>query len=81
MVTNEGWAWGIATGEGEWLTIPGSAHRTPVLAATPGNATPFPSALIVREPDQIVLARVSPSYHPGVTVTQTAYRILERAPR
>lgn len=74
-----GWAYGT-TDDGRYLTIAGSAHKTPKLPDTHEQATPHP---IDRdhEAGRVVLALVEEVPHAGVTVTGLAYRVIEVRPR
>src|SRR5262249_14213646 len=60
-----GWAWGCIH-SGQWLTILGAGHTTPILARTPGEAQ-LPNRW---RPGRLVLALVRPT-------STTTFRILE----
>jgi hypothetical protein len=72
-----GWAYGdISTGTGEWLTILGSALRTPPLYATKGEAEAALDASGLRESKHMIMAvrYVTEVPHSGVSHGY-AYRI------
>ncbi|MCF7547334.1 DUF3560 domain-containing protein [Pseudonocardia sp. WMMC193] len=72
----QGYAAGTLSG-GEFLTVIGSAHRNWVYRDLPDAQT---RAGVLRagshDPAQIVVRAVRPEFHPGVTATQTAFRIV-----
>lgn len=72
-MNNIGYAWGTTSG-GEWLTIPGSYWKAPVLTETAEEAErPYPAA--------DTLARVERWTHPGVTGDGRAFKILAIVPQ
>lgn len=71
---DEGWAAGI--GDGEWLTVIGSAYDPNLVYPTPEQAHERAEKLRPVRGADVVVRRVRVEFHPGVTLTQTAYRIL-----
>jgi hypothetical protein len=77
-MSRTGWAAGILIGGDEWLTIPGSAYRRVTLHETPELAR---EELTSWHPSMRGLVRkVEEVYHPGVTVTQTGFRVIDTPP-
>lgn len=81
MTSNRsGWAYGDHEEGGEWLTILGSAHRTPMLHATRAAAEAALDEAGIRHAThmRIRVARVTEVAHGGVS-SGYAYRIHEIA--
>lgn len=73
----EGYAAGLLIGGTDYLTIPGSAYYRVTLHPTAEAAQ---AELATWHPTQRpngVVRKVREVYHPGVTVTSTAYRVIE----
>ena len=69
-----GWVWGDRPAStGRWLTVPGSAHTAPRLAATPDEAGDAPRVLV--DP---VLALVVEVLYPGVTGPRGVAYLIEQ---
>lgn len=81
MAQRSGWAWGLRIpATSNYLTIPGSYLRTPVLHATAADAqTALREAnrMVVPEGDALAVALVTEKYLPG---TGHVYPIAETAP-
>lgn len=77
MTNRTGWAYGTTSGAAEWLTIPGSARTRPVLhpEREQAEAALDASGLRAKPWMDLTVAHVTEVFHPGVTVTATAYRI------
>lgn len=74
----EGYAAGYV--DGEWLTIPGSAYRShDVVHATREEAQAWRAAR-PSIADQLEVRRVRRTWHPGVTLTAEAFRIVGDRP-
>lgn len=66
------------TDSGEWLTILGSHHAAPTLYATEAEARDaIPADLGPWLADRMVVKLVREVYHPGVTGSGRAYRIVK----
>lgn len=80
MANRSGWAYGFTRNAGDWLTIVGSAHTTPVLRNSREDAEaalaetrlhgwkPYPG-------EMLATAHVTEVWHPGVGGRGVAYRI------
>lgn len=76
-MAREGYSAGT-TDSGEWLTILGSYHAAPVLYATMAEArAAIPANLHPSLAERMVVKLVREVYHPGVTGSGHAYRIIE----
>lgn len=79
MTERSGWAYGQFIGSRDWLTIPGSAYRAPVLHASQEQAQAALDAAgytgAMR--DHTVTAYVTEVWHGGVSGRGYAYKITE----
>jgi hypothetical protein len=81
MTERTGWAYGT-TSSGQWLTIPGSAYKRPVLHPAREDAeTALAASPLAGNPHMhLTVAHVTEVEHGGVTVTGLAYRITAGEP-
>jgi hypothetical protein len=83
MARTEGWVVGYLTGTSNWVTVPGSAYRSlrDILHPTREDAEAERDRYVADGGiGPFAVRYVRAVYHPGVTVTNTAFRVIDPEP-